>query len=808
MLLRPRWRKVLRDLWLYKLRTILVVASIAVGVMVVGMISTSRMILEHDLRENYRQINPASAMLLVSYYMLGQTEEGFDDDLVTVVERMRDVAEAEGRRSTSVRLNVGPDEWRDLQLFAIPDYDDIRINQVHPESGAWPPPDKTMLIERAALGLTNASVGDQVVIKMPNGTTRTITISGLAHDLSQMPSFLDGTIYGYVTFDTLEWLGEPRNYNQMYIVVEGDRYNREYVQRVTTAVRDKIERSGRTVLITMVPEPDTHPLNDVIQTIVLLLGVIGFFSLLLSGFLVINTISGLLRQQMHIIGVMKAIGTRASQMIQLYIGMVLIFGVLSLTIAVPLGALGAWQFTRFMAGMFNFNVTDFRLPLQVIALQAAVSLLVPFLAAIVPIMIGTRITAREAISDFGQGYSTARRVPARTNAWSIAALWAWLGVTRPFLLSLRNTFRRKTRLALTLLTLSLGGAIFIGVFSVHDSLSSTVDELMQTWDYDLMITLDRSHRLDHIEAEALRVPGVVAARGAGMTITRRVRADETESDMIMLMAPPVAADLVRPVIVQGRWLLPQDERAIVVSTYLLMTEPDIQVGDDLVLKLDGRDTTWRVVGTCQYIGAVAFVNYPYYADVMHETGRASSVWVVTEQHDLPAQTSVAQRFERQFERAGLRVTSIAKFAEERAEINATFQIITTLLLFMAVLLAIVGGLGLTGTMSLNVLERTREVGVMRAIGASNWAILQIVIGEGVLIGFLSWLFGAAVSLPISKLLSDAVGMAFWQSPLTFTFSVSGMLIWLLVVLLLSAVASFLPAWNASRLTVREVLAYE
>jgi putative ABC transport system permease protein len=127
---------------------------------------------------------------------------------------------------------------------------------------------------------------------------------------------------------------------------------------------------------------------------------------------------------------------------------------------------------------------------------------------------------------------------------------------------------------------------------------------------------------------------------------------------------------------------------------------------------------------------------------------------------------------------------------------------------MAVLLAVVGGLGLMGTMSINVLERIREIGVIRAIGASDGAVQQIVIVEGVLIGLLSWLMGVVIALPVSMLLSQVVGELILQDALTYTFSVSGALLWLVIVVTLAALASFLPARNASRLTVREVLAYE
>ena len=83
---------------------------------------------------------------------------------------------------------------------------------------------------------------------------------------------------------------------------------------------------------------------------------------------------------------------------------------------------------------------------------------------------------------------------------------------------------------------------------------------------------------------------------------------------------------------------------------------------------------------------------------------------------------------------------------------------------MAVLLGFVGGLGLTGTMTINVVERSREIGVLRAVGASDRSVLLIFLAEGILIGALSWALGVLVSIPVSKLLSDALGNVFVEPP--------------------------------------------
>ena len=127
---------------------------------------------------------------------------------------------------------------------------------------------------------------------------------------------------------------------------------------------------------------------------------------------------------------------------------------------------------------------------------------------------------------------------------------------------------------------------------------------------------------------------------------------------------------------------------------------------------------------------------------------------------------------------------------------------------MAVLIAIVGGLGLMSTMSINVMERTREIGVMRSIGASNRAIQAIVIVEGIVIGLVSWAISILVSLPLTGVLTVGVGMAILNIPMPPSYDASGILVWLIFTLFLSFVSSSLPAARASRLTVRDTLAYE
>jgi putative ABC transport system permease protein len=262
----------------------------------------------------------------------------------------------------------------------------------------------------------------------------------------------------------------------------------------------------------------------------------------------------------------------------------------------------------------------------------------------------------------------------------------------------------------------------------------------------------------------------------------------------------------------GRWLLPQDENALVIGNHLIKERPDLEVDDEVVIQIDDRETTWRIVGIYKMAGNVVppivYTNYEYLARVRNEIERVSNLRVVTAPQDAATQERVAKALEASFKEAGIQVSQVTTGTQLIRQNTATTDVLVVFLLVMAVLIAIVGGLGLMGMMSMNVLERTREIGVMRAIGASDGVIMLLVIVEGVLVGVISWVLGAVLALPISALLANVVGASMFQTPLDYVLSLDGFLVWLAGVLVLSAVASFLPARNAARLTIREVLAYE
>ena len=798
-----RWRKVIRDLGTNKTRTILVLLSIAVGVTAIGMVMGSQIIVDQNLPDQYLAVNPAGGTIFAL--------STFDDDMIENIREMDEVGEAEGRRFVNVRFQTDAGDWRTMQLTAVPDFEDISINKLSSEEGAFPPPEETLLIERAsfspALGLGNVAIGDTLIVEPPDGKQRELTISGSVHDISQLPAQLQGSGFGYITYDTLEYLGEPRDYNQVIYTTADNQLDQEHVEEVGKEIQSRLERSGVLVLFTLVFPPGEHPAQNFLDTFSLILGAMGLLSLFLGGFLIVNTLSAILAQQVKQIGIMKSIGAKTNQVTGMYIVLVLMFGVLALILSIPLGALGSQGLASIFASFLNFDVDGFPLYPRVIMVQTVIALLTPLLAASIPIWRGVRVTVREAISEQGLGSGQFGTGLIDRTILNMRRIFP---MERPQQISLRNTFRRKGRLALTLITLSLATAIFISIFSVRASLQATLDDALDLFDYDVQIIFDVGYRTERIINQVKDLPGVDEVETWGFGTTRHIRPDGTESDSIIMYAPRHDSKMINPIILEGRWIEEGDANAIVVNTDMLRNEENLGVGDTITLDLNGRESDWEIVGIARGIltGPNVFTNFEQFGRATKDVDRAGLSLIRLDDRSTANQLSLGQALEENYRRSGFRVQQMQTISQTRGIITGIFNLIIGFLLIMALLLGIVGGLGLMGTMSINVIERTREIGVMRAIGASDGAVLRIVLLEGLIIGLISWIIGGLAALPLSRLLTNAVGNSLFQANPTYTFSVSGAVLWLITVLLLALFASYLPARNASRLTVREVLSYE
>jgi putative ABC transport system permease protein len=382
----------------------------------------------------------------------------------------------------------------------------------------------------------------------------------------------------------------------------------------------------------------------------------------------------------------------------------------------------------------------------------------------------------------------------------------------PIVLSLRNTFRNKARLAFTLSTLTLAGAVFVGVFSSHASLLEVINEFERYMVYDASISLPGGSNRFTVEREALRVQGVTAAEAWLKANATLIHPDGSEGNYVEVVGLPEGLQTIEPRILDGRWLNPSDGHQIVVNEDLASEEPDLEISDFITLRISGIERSFEVVGMVSKhaASARAYINYHPLGKL---TGRHNQVDVVrvlaTHQGRTPIrQEEVASNLEVRFNDSGLSSATSQTQHAAFGSITDAFDLLLVIMLIVAGMLAIVGAFGLTGTMGMNVLERTREVGVLRAVGASNKSIWQVVVVEGVLIALVSWGLTALVSLPVSRIFAEAIVHVTFNTRFVFQYSFLGLILWLAIVLLIGVFSSLAPARDAVRLTVREVLDYE
>ena len=220
---------------------------------------------------------------------------------------------------------------------------------------------------------------------------------------------------------------------------------------------------------------------------------------------------------------------------------------------------------------------------------------------------------------------------------------------RPLLLSLRNTFRRRGRIALTLGTLAIGGAMFITALNIGASIKNTISTFQDAMRYDLKVSLTRPLPFESVETVVRSVPGVAKVEGWGQARASLVYDDGTDGNEFTIIAPRPETDLLHLRVVEGRWLSPDDANSLVVNHIFMSQQPHLKLGDEVVLRMGTQKIKWRIVGVVRQIGqATAFANYSYLARLTNQEGLVKTLAIVTNQRSMKAHRTVAQELEGAF----------------------------------------------------------------------------------------------------------------------------------------------------------------
>ncbi len=795
--MRIAYRKVFRDLWSNKARTILVVLSIAVGVMAVGMIFTSNTLMEQQMTAAQIASSPSNVWL----FLRGQ----IDDDGIASIERLPEVQAAQGRAERGASWRASPtDEWGDAAIVAIDDYSDQQYDLLELREGSWPGSNSVLVEWNHVEPYGIPELGNPIYFDV-NGHDRPFTVVGILRDPSAAaPPFTDEPSF-YVTRDVMSRLAGSRDFDQLRITIPD--YTEEQAERVSEIVEDKLELQGIGVGFSWVQDPTRHWAQDILDGIGLILTVMAMAALFLSAILVINTINAVIAQQIPQIGIMKTVGGVRRQISQLYLASVAIYGILALAVAVPLGAFAGYALSRYILGVINVPVSDFELVSTSLWIQLTAGLLVPLIAALWPILRGIAISVSEAIRRYGVGsgrYGTGRVDRLLSSVRGLPSM-----VT----LSLRNTFRRMGRVTLTLAVLIMAGAVFMMVITTHYSFTQAIAQIWGGLGFDTFVVFEGLERIDEVDPLIAEHPNVErvemwAWQGAGA----RVPGDSNPGSdhRVTLQGVPRDTEMYAPTLTAGRNLDPADGHALLLNQKLAR-DMDLSLGDEIEIDLGESGTsTWTIVGLIFDLindQSTAYMHVDTLNEELNRVGRASIARIVSKDGSRSAQDALKGDLEEMFDSRGIGVAFIRASVEDQEQAEAQFSILTTILMTMTVVMAVVGSIGLSGTLSINVIERKREIGVMRAVGGSSRDVALIMIMEGLLLGITSWLIAVPISILAGRPFVNSIGDII-QFPGPYQLSVSGLWIWLLIVVVLSLVASWLPARRASQISVNESLAYE
>jgi len=813
-LLTVKLRRDLRATWP---RMLLMVIAIAVSLTVFGGVLAAWAASGRETPRAYLSTEPASATILL--------DRAIDAEQLAAiagqVRRRPGVIQATGRTQFTSQIQVNG-RWREtpLQVFVAAPDDPMRMAKFDVQQGSWPPSPGEVFLGGDSLTLLDVAVGDTVTVKPPSGESTRLRVAGAVYDPSLAPAPQEQTGHGYLSTASLATPAKQAVLDQLKLQVADPGQttpsrDRDAVVAVAGDVGEWLQREhGLAIREIQVPTPYAHPHQGQADALLLSLLAGGAAALLLSTVLVANMLNGLFAQQIPQIGIMKAIGARSGRIGRLYLATTLLVAAAATLIALGPAILIGRAGVAAILGFLGIQAASLAAPWWAYLVILAAGLGLPPVMALLPLVKASRTTVRAAIDHHGLGANPS------TATGVLARLGRLRRLDRGLLMALRNTIRRPARFLLSVGLLASAGMVFVAGISLSASVEAIGEEQKEQRNWDVDVQLARPASVDQVTTLVEQVPDVSRVEGwtrlqsgvagPGQLPLTRTYPDQGHGRVSVTAVPAGTTMLPRPKLLEGRWLHPGETGAVVLNQVARNnTVPDIGAGDSVQLLVGGQSTTWRVVGIAQERGGSGgvYTTAEGFANAMGQPQRANQLRIATNRHDEQTRTAVADAATKTLTNAGIQVQSAASVSRSEAITEGHLDPIIMIVLAIAVAMGVVGGIGLASTMSANILDRTREFGVMHAIGAPPKAVRRIVTAEGIFLALTSCLVAVLPALALTAVLGAGLGNLFMDAPLPFRISILAVGIWLVLVILGATLATEAAATRASRLTVREALAY-
>lgn len=790
-------KKAFRDLSGNPRRSLTVVLALVLGLWGVGMVFVSYFVLMRDLNTNYQNTVPAHAILY--------SNEFKQLDLSRLQTLNKQVTKAEFRDFSLNRIEINPDVWVPLWLYGVADFQQFNLAKILPEQGKRTPDKGTILIERDGQNISNIRVGTAPRVRIGSNVRR-LSVSGICFDAAQAPATQDAFIYAYTdqqTFSQITGLPSGQRLILRFADVQNANDVNVQIQQLSLFLA---QQYGIKLTRIDVPKFNEHPHQWQLNTLLLLIGTIGLLAFVMAAVLVSQLMRAILASQVRQIGIMKAIGASTSQIFSIYLLILLLIGAAAGLLAVPLAVVSGYGFSFFVAGKLNFDILTLQLPVWVYSIMIISSLLMPVLLSLPVLYAGTRVSVREAITDYGISGQKISLLHWNIQHWNLPYTW---------LLAFKNSFRNMARLSVTIAAMSLGVAIFSTGFNVRQSLWNLLSGLKNELRYDVQIAL--SEPISPQKAKELfgKLPNIAQMEtwtgGHGEVQSKVVATDKGAG----IVALPIQSPMLNLDIRQGRWLQPQSSgnaAEIIMNQQAWALYQNPAVGSDFAITLgSGQTVRVRLVGVAeQFEKPKIYFDQQIYNALANPSGQINTILFRAKNTDYTKVLELKANIENRITESDLKVLYVMSQAQRVKIIYDHLDIILSTIVLLSFLVLSVSAVGMASATGISIGERTREIGVMRAIGASPQQIYGLFVREGMIISILSIGVGLLMAYPLSQLAAVFFGnlMLGEEATLNYAFSVWGVVITLAVTVAFGWLASRIPAQAALKISTHQALSYE
>lgn len=777
-------RKAFRDLTRRRLRSFLTIIGIIIGVAgLVAITSTSKNMTAAQVAAYSN--NSQQDMR----WWVGNAPSGLENG----VRQVPNIAEVELRANYFTKW-YATGAWRDIQFIGIRDFDNMRVNKVDLVEGRWPGRGEIVL-ESSVREVAPVVIGDEVVYRAgPGNAQHDLIVVGFARSPSFPSANIIGTSIGYVPNTEVHKMYGEDGDNQLLVRLT------DFSPGLRADTKGEIQRvfEKRNLAYGSYFErnPDDYVGKRQLDALVLLMTVFSIVGLVISSFLVANTLAAVISEQMAEIGAMKAIGATSGKVIGIYVIAGAMYGAVGTVLGLLIGVFGGHALLLYLGTMFNLSIGGIRVDPLDIAQGIAVGVGVTTLAAFLPAWRGTSITVRKALESYGISATYGQ-------GWLDRIVQSFSQLPRIPAMAVRNLARRKGRNLITVGAIGLATAAFLGAQSTSVSVQLSIENAYDVYGSDAWVWFQQPVG-QTFAADLRSMPEVTVAEAWAST-------SAFAGDLrVTMWGMPASTTLYRPPFVQGRWFTDEEPFSVVVSSRFAELR-GYEPGDRVEVTVGGTDVWLTIVGTvndnAQGLSSSSrgkmFAPLETVSRLMHRSGSADFFAVRFDRSDGPYVEETLARLERKFH--DLQPGMLAAYADKEASLEAS-KILTILLYAMTVIVGTIGGIGIANTLTLNVLERRREIGVMRSLGARDGHLIQVFLTEALIMGGGGFLLGLALGYPLAVTLVWLMSTVLF--PLDFLFPASMVGLAMLFTLALTTVASIGPALGAAKLKVSHALRYE